>query len=221
MRTVTFEPKRAKTWANSSATGPAPRIDQALGHAGQRPERRVIERLRLGESGDRGMGRSRAGRHDEPLALDPRLAVEQDGVVGVERGRAVKDVDARGPLRASSESPAAIASINLANAAHDGGEVDLGGPGVDAELAGPSDLAEQFRGLDEPLAGHAGAEAALAPGPPRSIRATFAPTRAADLATLKPPEPPPITTRSYIAGVSIHEPTGASPGAHAIGPRRR
>ena len=136
MSTVTFEPKRAKTWANSSATGPAPRTTRLSGTPVSDPERRCDQRFRLGESGNGGTGRARAGRHDEPLALDPGLAVEKHGVISVERGRAVKYVDAQG-LQGVVRVAGGDRVDNLANAGQDGGEIDLGGPGRGCRIRRP------------------------------------------------------------------------------------
>ena len=74
------------------------------GTRGERPECRVVEVSGLGQSGDRRLGRPRAGRHHEPLPLDTRAAVEQHRVVGVEGGRRRGRRRCPRAARASSES---------------------------------------------------------------------------------------------------------------------
>ena len=139
--------------------------DQAVGNARQRPERRAVEVPRVGKTGNRRPGRSRARRHDEPASLDPRSTVDHHRVVGVEGRGAVIDVDApaakglvRFTRRARRRQPP--------KPAHHLGEIHMGQSGLDPHIPGLPDLANQPSRLDQSLAGDARLEPALALRPP-------------------------------------------------------
>ena len=179
VRTVTFEPKRAKTWANSIADRPRAQDDQALGNPRSAtrasccratPPRRV-----RGSTG--GPAASRSPRR----TAGPRPA----SCRRARRCRRRRTRPSRGrrrcPGRAGRRPSRGRDRVDHPWTRPGPRGSRPGRPGVDAELAGPADLADQLRGLDEPLAGHAGAEAALAvrARPVRSGRPS-PPPRAAD-----------------------------------------
>ena len=133
---------------------PGPQDDQARGQRVKDPERHIVERAGLGQAGDPGQGRARSGRDHEPLRLDPRLAIEDDRVVRLERGRATVDVDPAGAERVARIA-AGESVDDGSDPRHHGGEIDLGRGDPNPEVARRADLVDQSGRLDEPLARHA------------------------------------------------------------------
>ena len=112
--TVTFEPSRAKHWANSRPTGSVVITDQALRQRRKRPDRVGVEIPALGEPGDRRRTARDPVAIDEPVTWQ-KLPVHLHRIVSGEGRRAMMNFDFLavscdfGPTRALRASSAIAA----------------------------------------------------------------------------------------------------------------
>ena len=104
----------------------------------------------------------RARRDHELLPRDPRRAVDQDGVVRLECGRAPVDVDPLGAQEPPEPLPA-NSDDHRADPGHHGGEIDVDVAHPDAQRVRRPDPVGEAGGLDQRLARHAGGVRTLAP----------------------------------------------------------
>ena len=135
---------------------------QRGGALGEVPDRRVVVVARLGQAGDVGDHRARARRDHELLPRDPRRAVDQDGVIRLECGRALVDVDPLVAQRAARTAPGELGH-HRADPRHHGVEIDVDVAHPDAQRIRRPDPVGEAGGLDQRLARHAGGVRTLAP----------------------------------------------------------